>query len=218
MLRPAVACNRYIIDRQIHLSKYENKAAMEMSVTRMPCMHAQVPPPGRSDTRRKVRLCFYEPRGANEHWLNTLVAVTGKHYVSHVEILFEDDMAASIFADDVVFFKKRSYSNPYYRIKMILVSSQSYDLMYDFAKRCAERQIGFSNAKMFCGPILGYVGSSDSTFCSEFVTHTLQVGGVAFAMKMNARRSTPSALLNHMISHETVCFDSTSFKMGLAFG
>jgi hypothetical protein len=190
---------------------------MEMSVNKMHVMHLQTQNIDCCDARRKIRLCFYEPRGSDEHWLNKLVAWTGKHYVSHVEILFEDDMAASIFADDYVFFKKRSYSNPYYRIKMILVPSSSYDLMYDFAKRCSERQIGFSNTKMFCGPLIGYTGSSDNTFCSEFVTHTLQVGGVAFAMKMDATRSTPSALLNHMNLHETVCFDSTAFKLNLAF-
>ena len=184
----------------------------------MPSMQLQTQNMNSIDLKRKVRLCFYEPRGPDEHWLNRVVAFSGKHYVSHVEILFEDDMAASIFADDFVFFKKRSYSNPYYRIKMILVSSKSYDLMYDFARRCSERQIGFSNTKMFCGRIMGYVGgSTDTTFCSEFVTHTLQVGGVAFAMKMDATRSTPSVLLDRMNSHETVCFDSTAFKLNLAF-
>ncbi len=54
---------------------------------------------------RTIHLCFYEPRAANEHWLNRLVASVGSHYVSHVEIMFEDDMAASIFADEAVFFE-----------------------------------------------------------------------------------------------------------------
>lgn len=169
--------------------------------------------------KKKIRLCFYEPRAENEHWLNRLVASVGKHYVSHVEILFEDDMAASIFAEDNVFFRKRSYANPFYRIKAFLVPASSYWLMYNYAKRCAERQLGFSNTKMFCGPLIGYSGwlSSDRTFCSEFVTHTLQVGGVPFAMKMDAKCSTPSTLLQHMNSIETVCFDSTAFKLDLAF-
>jgi hypothetical protein len=169
-----------------------------------------------STSSRTVRLCFYEPRAENEHWLNRIVASIGSHYVSHVEIMFEDNMAASIFAEDTVFFRQRSYANPYYRIKAFTVSSKSYDLMYDFAQRCADQQKSFSNAKMFCGPILGYRGSNDNTFCSEFITHTLQVGGVGFAMKMDAGRSTPSSLLGHMNSIETVCFDSTSFKLDLA--
>jgi hypothetical protein len=171
---------------------------------------------GKNDDPMKVRLCFYEPRGENEHWMNRLVAWAGKHYVSHVEILFEDDYAASIFADETVFFKKRTYANPYYRIKMITVSPTKYWLMYNHAKSCAERQIGFSTTKMFCGPLIGYNGSEE-TFCSEFVTQTLQVGGVDFAMKMDANRSTPSVLLDHMNLHETVCFDSTAFKLGQAF-
>lgn len=165
---------------------------------------------------RTIRLCFYEPRAENEHWLNRLVASVGKHYVSHVEIMFEDDMAASIFADENVFFRKRSYANPYYRIKAFTVNAKNYDQMYGYCKNCADQQKSFSNAKMFCGPMVGYRGSKDSTFCSEFVTHTLQVGGVPFALKMDAGRSTPSALLGHMNAIETVCFDSTSFKLDLA--
>jgi len=161
-----------------------------------------------------IRLCFYEPRGEHEHWLNRLVASVGQHYVSHVEILFEDDMAASIFADDTVFFRRRSYSNPHYKIKAFTVSTSSYLQIYDFAKSSADRNVGFSNCKMFCGPWIGYTGSPDHTFCSEFVTKALQVGGVPFAMKMDACRSTPSRLLDRMNSIETVCFDSTSFKLG----
>jgi hypothetical protein len=174
--------------------------------------------PRRDDGRMLIRLCFYKPRGSGEHWLNQLVASCGKHYVSHVEIMFEDDMAASIFADEVVFFRKRSYSNPNYCIKGFDVSSTSYWLMYNFARSAAERNLGFSNSKMFCGPFLGYMGSSDHTFCSKFVTSTLQIGGVEFAMKIDAHRSTPSTLLEFMNSHQTVCFDSTAFKLGQAFG
>ena len=166
---------------------------------------------------KTMRLCFYEPRGYNEHWINRVVASLSKHYVSHVEILFDDDMAASIFADDTVFFRPRTYANPYYRIKAFTVSASSYRLMYEYARSAAARQVGFSNAKMFCGPLVGFRGSSDDTFCSEFVTCALQVGGVPFAMKMDATRSTPSTLLDHMNSIETVCFDSTAFKMGQAF-
>jgi hypothetical protein len=191
---------------------------MTVSGVVMPTMTSSNKEERKTDGQMKVRLCFYEPRGEKEHWMNVLVASMGKHYVSHVEILFEDDNAASIFADDTVFFRQRSYANPYYRIKMFLVSPTSYWLMYNYAKSCAERQVSFSNTKMFCGPLIGYTcGSTDTTFCSEFVTHALQVGGVDFAMKMDATKSTPSKLLEHMNSHETICFDSTAFKLTLAF-
>jgi hypothetical protein len=165
----------------------------------------------------RLRLCFYEPRGEREPWINRAVASVSKHYVSHVEILFDDDMAASIFADDTVFFRPRTYANPYYRIKAFTVPAPSYRLVYEYAKGAAERQMRFSNAKMFCGPLVGFRGYSDDTFCSEFVTCALQVGGVPFAMKMDAGRSTPSSLLDRMNAIETVCFDSTAFKLGQAF-
>jgi hypothetical protein len=146
-----------------------------------------------------------------------VVAYCGKHFVSHVEIQFADEMSASIYADEEVFFRKRSYSNPSYRIKAFTVSAQSYDLMYKFCESAAARHVGFSNLKMVFGPLFGYKGSCDHTFCSEFVTHALQIGGVPFAMKTDAHRNTPSALLEHISSIETVCFDTTAFKLGMAF-
>ena len=172
---------------------------------------------GRDPRWKTVHLCFYEPRGENEPWINRIVAQFGKHYVSHVEIQFEDEMAASIYAEGDVFFRKRSYANPCYRIKAFTVSASSYDLMYKFCASSASRNVGFSNFKMICGPLLGCSGSCDYTFCSEFVTHVLQVGGISFAMKLDAHRSTPSALLQHISRMETVCFDTTAFKLGMAF-
>ena len=56
----------------------------------------------------------------------------------------------------------------------------------------------YSSYSLFCGLIIGFQGSSDYTFCSEFVTQTLQVGGVEFTMKTNAGRSTSSSLLHFM--------------------
>jgi hypothetical protein len=166
-----------------------------------------------------LRLCFYEPRGGEkEPWINRVVASVSKHYVSHVELLFHDDMAASIFADDTVFFRPRRYANQNYRIKAFTVPAPSYRLVYEYAKSAAERQVGFSNAMMFCGPLVGFRGNSDDTFCSHFVTSALQVGGVPFAMKMDACRTTPSSLYERMNATETVCFDSTAFKLGQAFG
>lgn len=171
-----------------------------------------------SEKCRKVRLCFYEPRGESEPWINRLAAFSGKHFVSHVEILFEDDSAASIFAEETVFFRQRTYSNPYYRIKMFLVTNSTYWLMYDYAWGCSQRQVCFSNTKMLCGPWFGCTNwCPDSTFCSEFVTHTLQVGGVDWAMKLDAGRITPSQLLDRMNHNETTCFDSTAFKLAIAF-
>jgi len=164
-----------------------------------------------------VRLAFLEPK-SDDYLINRFVAWTGKHYVSHVEILFHDNMAASINAEGEVFWKHRNYSSNQYKVLSIEVSSANYKLMYNYAYNMSKNKIGFSNFKMFCGPLTGYRGSSDSTFCSEFVTHTLQVGGVDFAMKMNASSMTPSGLYEFMLKNRHICFDSTAFKLGVAFG
>ena len=167
--------------------------------------------------RMIVKLTFYRPR-PDDFYINRFVAWTGKHNVSHVEILFHDNMAASINNEGEVFWKHREYRSNQYKVLSISVLTASYKLMYNYAYNMSKNNIGFSNFKMFCGPLLGYRGSSDSTFCSEFVMHTLQVGGVDFAMKMNASRMTPSGLYEFILKNSELCFDSTAFKLGVAFG
>ena len=120
-----------------------------MNVIKMPALNVQkFNGHNNGNDRMKVCLCFYEPRRENEHWLNRLVAWSGKKIVTPVEIRFEDNMAASIFADDTVLFRKRSFVDPYYRIKEFSVSPKSYWLMYNYALSCAERQIPFSNVAL----------------------------------------------------------------------
>jgi len=166
--------------------------------------------------QRKVRVCFYEPKSANEPWLNILAAQIGKwstnHYVSHVEIQFEDERSCSIFGGETVFFRRRSYSNPHYIVKSFTVEAKNYENMYAY---CAdmEGQVTFSDLKMFCSPYLGLFSNRDATFCSELVTRVLQRGQVDIVKGLNASRCTPASLLKQMNRCETLCFDSTPHKI-----
>lgn len=166
--------------------------------------------------QRKVRVCFYQPKGANEPWLNILAAQIGKwgtgYYVSHVEIQFEDERSCSIFGGETVFFRRRSYSNPHYLVKSFTVDAGNYEKMYTY---CAEMegQVAFSDLKMFCSPYMGLFCDHDATFCSELITRILQRGQVDIVKGLNASRCTPASLLKRMNRCETLCFDSTPHKI-----
>jgi hypothetical protein len=150
---------------------------------------------------RKVRVCFYEPKARNEPWLNVFAAMVGKistgFYVSHVEVQFEDDRSCSIFGGEAVFFRRRSYSNPNYIVKSIMVEDKQYEGMYNYCVEM-EGQVKFSDLKMFCGPYFGLFCNKDATFCSELVCRILQRGKVESVKGMNPSRCTPASLLRHM--------------------
>lgn len=169
---------------------------------------------------RKIRICFYEPRANNEHPINIMAASIGsmflgkEYWVSHCEILFEDDYACSIFAGECVFFRRRTYSNPFYKVKAFTVGDEQYRVMYGYCQLMADEGIPFSNLKMTCAPMFGFFKGMNATFCSELVVRALQRGGVEFAKRLDPSRTTPSRLLYSMNRAETLLFDSTPHRMG----
>ncbi len=95
-----------------------------------------------------LTLAFLFPT-EKDAFLNRLVARMSKHKVCHVELVFEDDLAFSIFADGCVFFRQRSFSNPDYYIISITVPSSEYHAAYSYCKSAAEHEISFSNYGMY---------------------------------------------------------------------
>lgn len=167
---------------------------------------------------RKIRICFYQPCDVNEHPLNRIAAyISAKiegsyaYYVSHCEILFEDDFACSIYDGQSVFFRKRSFENPNYIVKSFAVPNNSYDNMYRYCRDMASYDIEFSNTRMMCGPLFGLFRGSKGTFCSEVVVKTLQRGDVSFVRNVDPFRCSPARLLALMMKSECICFDVTPF-------
>jgi hypothetical protein len=137
------------------------------------------PPPPKE---RILTLAFLFPN-ATDAALNRLVARMSKHKVCHVEVVFEDDMAFSIFAGSSVFFRQRSFSNPDYHLISISVSNAEYQSIYNYCKSAAGHNIKFSDYGMYASylqpkgcPFLN-TGESvriGSTFCSKIVTEALR--------------------------------------------
>jgi hypothetical protein len=53
---------------------------------------------------------------------NRIVASVCKHGICHAELVFEDNMAFSIYAGHQVFFKPRTLSNPEYELITLTVT------------------------------------------------------------------------------------------------
>jgi hypothetical protein len=153
-------------------------------------------------SQRMLTLAFVRP-SKDDPVFNRVVARMCKHGICHAELVFEDNMAFSIFAGQQVFFKPRTFSNPEYELVTLSVSHAEYTSAYGFCKQAVESNIGFTDVGMLAAyfqpkgcPCIN-TGSSliaGHTFCSKIVTEALQFAGVKEAEKLYPCTTTPSCL------------------------
>ena len=169
---------------------------------------------------RILTLAFLFPTAADAA-LNIFVARMSKHGVCHVEIVFEDDMAFSIFAGGTVFLRQRSFSNPDYYIISVSVSNAEYQSIYNYCKSAASHDIKFSDYGMYASylqpracPILN-TGESvkiGSTFCSKIVTEALHFADVREVQHLIPCTTTPSCLYSAFQDSERKILSSVPYK------
>lgn len=158
--------------------------------------------PGRAPRQRILTLAFLCPTEEDD-FLNRLVARMSRRKVCHVELVFEDSMAFSIFAGSDVYFRQRSFSNPDYILISITVPEPEYLGIYSFCRSAVTHGIKFSDFAMFASylqpkgcPFLNTAESAVAgrTFCSKIVTEALQFGGNGEAEHLIPCTTTPSCL------------------------
>lgn len=170
--------------------------------------------------QRILTLAFLMPNPTHD-FLNRLVAMMSKNKVCHVEIVFEDNMAFSIFAETNVFFRQRSFSNPDYHLISISIPNAEYQSIYNFCQSTASHDIGFSDYGMYTSylqpkgcPFL-YTGDSvatGSTFCSKIVTEALQFAGNVEVEHLIPCTTTPSCLFSAFEESQRKVLNSVPYK------
>jgi hypothetical protein len=172
---------------------------------------------------RSVRVLFLRA-APDDHWVNRLVSALDPPFC-HVEIEFDlgsgggelGALASSIYADETVFLKQRTFANPNYAIVTLNVTDAAFDRMLAFARRASEREVAFSASAMYlsflphCCNTLG----SDRTFCSAYVTSVLQVGGVQEVRGLVPCRMRPSSLFQILARAQQQSFSTVPYKMNL---
>ncbi len=170
--------------------------------------------------QRMLTLAFVRP-GPDDPIFNRLVARMCKHGICHTELVFEDNMAFSIFAGQEVFFRPRTLSNPEYELVTLAVSHAEYISAYSFCKQAMGSRIGFTDAGMLAAyfqpkgcPCIN-TGSSlvaGHTFCSKIVTEALQFAGVREAEALAPCTTTPSCLYEAVKDSQRKLLSSVPYK------
>lgn len=152
---------------------------------------------------RILTIAFLFPDSRNNPLLNTLVARVSKHKTCHVELVFEDDMAFSIFAGSNIFFKQRTFNNPDYTLIPLSIPNAEYVTLYNFCQSVATHDVGFTDLGMIFSYIqpqnCPFINTAPSTqlgytFCSKIVTEALQFAGNPEVEHLIPCTATPSCL------------------------
>jgi hypothetical protein len=152
--------------------------------------------------QRILTLAFLFP-GKEDPLFNKMVAAVSWYGACHVELVFENNMAFSIFANSNLFFKARTFSNPDYHLISLSVSHAEYTAAYNFCLSCMTQDIQFTDLGMFAAyfqpqtcPFLNTPPSSEVgyTFCSKIVTEALQFAALPEVDSLVPCTTTPSVL------------------------
>lgn len=171
-------------------------------------------------SQRMLTLAFVRP-GPKDPAFNRVVARMCKHGICHTELVFEDNMAFSIFAGQEVFFRPRTLSNPEYELVTLSVSHAEYVSAYSFCKQAVDSKLGFTDVGMLAAyfqprgcPCVN-TGSSlttGHTFCSKIVTEALQFAGVREAEALSPCTTTPSCLYEAVKDSQRKLLYSVPYK------
>lgn len=171
--------------------------------------------------QRILTLAFLRPGPEEKDWVNRLVSKVSRHGISHVELVFEDNMAFSIFAGQSVFFKYRTFSNPDYELISISVSQGEYASAYAFCQQAVGHNLGFTDVGMVACyfqprgcPCINtgasvYVGY---TFCSKIVTEALDFASVPEVEGLTPCATTPSCLFDAVCDSDRKVLSSVPYK------
>ena len=168
-------------------------------------------------SKKILTLAFLFPLGENDNNMlmvpydavmdfNKFVARICKRKTCHVELVFEDGMAFSIFAGSNLFFKPRSFSNPQYRMISLLVTHKEYADAYKYCLECARSEITFTDVGMCCAYlqicpcVTSYTPSKEvgHTFCSKIVTEVLLQAKIREVEGLTPCYTTPSMLYDSL--------------------
>lgn len=148
-----------------------------------------------------LTVAFLFPGPEDEDWVNRLVAKVSRVKCCHAELVFDDQMAFSIFKGENVFFRKRTFANPEYQLLSLFVSQAEYSAAYRFCEQAHTRDVGFTDVGMVAAyaqpcPMVNTRPSYELgyTFCSKIVTEALQAGGVEEVEHLCPCTTTPSTL------------------------
>lgn len=144
---------------------------------------------------RSLNIVFYEPK-AEDAWLNKVVSTVSPPYC-HCDLLFDDNIATSIYQKECVYQERKTLSRDGYVWVSLTFTDEELDLIRKFCNQCYQNKVSFDELGMYLS-FLPYnpMQSTDKTFCSRYVWEALQKSKRPEFTTVTAATMTPSRIYN----------------------
>jgi hypothetical protein len=154
----------------------------------------------------QVYVLFYRPT-ALDPMLNRIVAFFDGPFC-HCEMAFPERVGeepwdrvvwgSSIYQNETVFFKPKTYRRDGYVSIALEVTVQQLHRIRNFCRMHAEKQTPFNVHAMYAAYLPVQIVHTEATFCSKYVTMALQSAMVPILENMNPALMTPSRLYQRL--------------------
>lgn len=146
-----------------------------------------------------LTLAFYRPT-PGEHRMNDLTARFSEHGLCHVELVFHDMWAFSLYLTEPTRLRQKSFLNPGYEMVSLSVPHMEYAACLQFCQAAAKEAYPIDMAGMYLSTVHpgGCMEVSSAargkTFCSKIITEALKFGGLQEVSGLSPSAVTPSRL------------------------
>jgi hypothetical protein len=165
-----------------------------------------------------LMVLFYKPP-PNDPFVNRAVAWVDGPY-SHVEVVFPDGVATSIYAGESVFLHYRRFANPNYDIVSLSLSKDQMNKARKYCEKVFKEGVKFDGLGMYCARLPTLIrktitsDTQKTTFCSKYVSNILKHIGVDGFQDVDPAAMSPSfvhRLLMSRIEHPII--STTRYKL-----
>lgn len=162
--------------------------------------------------RSQIYLLFYKPCD-DDAFQNKLVARFDGPFC-HVEMAFPEKYGeepwekhiygSSIYQNESVFYKKKSYKRDGYVSYAIEVSNAQYHKVKLYCQNEMKAKTPFSRLAMYAAYLPFQIYSTKATFCSKHVSMALQHANIDIVMNVNPNITSPSKLYKYLVSQSPI--------------
>jgi len=162
--------------------------------------------------RAQIYLLFYKPT-RDDPFQNKLVAYFDAPFC-HVEMAFPERYGqepwekkvwgSSIYQDETVFFKPKTYQRDGYVSCAIEVTTAQYHKIKSHCRQQMIDKVPFSKISMYASFLPFQLFNTQGTFCSKHVTTALQTGNVELVANINPNLTSPSNLYKIITSQSSI--------------
>ena len=149
--------------------------------------------------------------GDDEPFLNRLTSWFTQGNLIHVELVFDDGNACSVWNGEDVYLKKRQFRNEAYKFVTLKVTPRQEFVMHKFAQKQVGKPFNKSGFYRALLPWPLYRSTDEKQwFCSELVTACLQSANLL--PHVNPAKSTPEMLYKSRRAHPLAFLNNNGFK------